>query len=313
MKQILEDLKQKLGDLKQKCMGAFREKLLPSLKKIHPVYGPLCLICAVSLAGGLIYVAVASSRRDQSHEEFQELAQYVIQSEEPESQEVSEEDQEVDIDEAMEQEIEEQRAELPKDPYERKFDFDKLQKEKNADIYAWIYIPGTPVDYPIFQHPTDNSYYLNHNMNGSTGYPGCIYTEDYNAKDFLDPNTVIYGHNMKNGTMFGSIHNFLDQKYMEENQYLYIYTKDNMYVYEIFSAYEAGNEHLLADVDSSGEGYLDNYLDQVGRMTERGGVMREEESLEEGDRIVTLSTCISGQNEKRLLLQAVICKEVPQG
>ena len=71
----------------------------------------------------------------------------------------------------------------------RVVDFDKLQTETNADIYAWIYIPDTNIDYPVLQHPTDDTRYLNYNIDGSKGYPGCIYTEKANAKDFSDFNT----------------------------------------------------------------------------------------------------------------------------
>ena len=79
-------------------------------------------------------------------------------------------------------------------------DFEALQQQ-NADIYAWIRIPETQIDYPILQHPSDDAYYLNHTVEGTEGLPGSIYTEKVNSKDFTDFNTVIYGHNMKNGTM----------------------------------------------------------------------------------------------------------------
>ena len=85
--------------------------------------------------------------------------------------------------------------------------FGELQSV-NPDVYAWITVPGTEIDYPILQHPSDNSYYLMHNIDGSYGYPGCIYTENLNSKDFTDNNTVIYGHNMKNGSMFAQLHKF---------------------------------------------------------------------------------------------------------
>ena len=56
----------------------------------------------------------------------------------------------------------------------------------NPDVYAWITVPGTEIEYPILQHPSDNSYYFMHNIDGSYGYPGCIYTENLNSKDFTD-------------------------------------------------------------------------------------------------------------------------------
>ena len=59
----------------------------------------------------------------------------------------------------------------------------------NPDVYAWITVPGTEIEYPILQHPSDNSYYFMHNIDGSYGYPGCIYTENLNSKDFTDRDT----------------------------------------------------------------------------------------------------------------------------
>ena len=132
-------------------------------------------------------------------------------------------------------------------------DFDKLCSETNSDIYAWITIPDTKIDYPIVQHATSNEYYLNYNLDGSKGYPGCIYTENYNSKDFSDFQTVIYGHNMKNGSMFAHLHKFEDAKFFEEHPYVFIYTPDRLLVYKIFASYEYSNDHLLFQYDLSTE------------------------------------------------------------
>ena len=107
----------------------------------------------------------------------------------------------------------------------------------NPDIYAWIYIPNTEVEYPIVQHPTKDEYYLNRNLDGSFGKPGCIFTQHYNHKDFLDLNTVVFGHNMKSGRMFRTIHQFEVKKFFEENPYIYVYTEDRVLIYEVFAAY----------------------------------------------------------------------------
>ena len=107
----------------------------------------------------------------------------------------------------------EETAEPPDIPV----DFEGLQ-EYNPDIYAWITIPGTAVDYPIVQRPEDNSYYLTHNTDGEESAEGAIFTEDYNSRDFTDPNTVIYGHNMRNGSMFRSLHNYMDRSFFDENR-----------------------------------------------------------------------------------------------
>lgn len=84
-------------------------------------------------------------------------------------------------------------------------DFEELQKV-NKDIYAWLEIPGTNVSYPILQHPTEDEYYLRRNYKGEDDKEGCLFTEcSYNDGNMGDRMTVIYGHNMKNGEMFGSL------------------------------------------------------------------------------------------------------------
>ena len=101
---------------------------------------------------------------------------------------------------------------------EKNLDWDELYKT-NEHIYAWIYIPNTNVDYPVLQHPEDDTFYLERNLDGSWGYPGCIYSEHrYNTMDWTDFNTLLYGHNMKNGTMFKTLHNFEDSTFFEENR-----------------------------------------------------------------------------------------------
>lgn len=176
---------------------------------------------------------------------------------------------------------------------EKHLDWDELHSQ-NADIYAWIYVSDTTVDYPIVQHPTDNSYYLNYNLDGSYGYPGCIYTEDYNSKDFSDLHTVIYGHNLKDHTMFSTLHNYEDPELMQEDHYIYIYTEDYVYVYQIFGAYEYAAIHLLDNYDLSNEYVYEQYIKDVlnvDRTPARVANIRHDIPVTKEDRIVTLSTC----------------------
>lgn len=194
---------------------------------------------------------------------------------------------------------------------EKEVDFADLQANVNGDIYAWIYIPDTKIDYPVLQHPTDNYHYLNYNLDGSKGYPGCIYTEDYNAKDFSDPNTVIYGHNMKNGTMFAGLHRFEDSEYFEEHPYVYIYTEERLYVYEIFAAYESGNEHILYNNDFTDRDVFLKYLAKIFTDRTMNGNVRDEVEVSAGNRIITLSTCVANRADRRYLLQGVLLEEDP--
>ena len=178
--------------------------------------------------------------------------------------------------------------------------------ETNEDVYAWITIPGTVIDYPILQHATDNTYYLNYNIDGSYGYPGCIYTENLNSKDFTDNNTVIYGHNMKNGTMFAGLHKFEDAAFFEEHTKVYIYTPEKELNYTIFAAYIYDDRHLLYSFDFADSQVYATYLEDIQNMRSMNALIREDITVTAEDKIITLVTCIGNQPSKRLLVQAVL-------
>ncbi len=189
-------------------------------------------------------------------------------------------------------------------------DWDKLH-ETNPDIYAWINVPGTSVDYPVLQHPSNNEYYLMHNLDGSYGYPGVIYTEDYNSKDFTDPNTVLYGHNMDNTTMFSTLHKFSDPEMVETPHYIYIYTEDGRtLVYEIFAAYEYPSIHLLINFDVHNEYIYEQYLRNIQNVEiTSSGVANIRHDIEPSvnDRIITLSTCTTDHDaSERFLVVGVL-------
>ncbi len=185
-------------------------------------------------------------------------------------------------------------------------DFDKL-RTTNGDIYAWIFIPDTEIDYPVLQHPEDNSYYLNYNLDGSKGYPGCIYTENYNNKNFSDPDTVLYGHNMKDGTMFAGLHNYGNSEYMEAHPYVYIYTEEELLIYEIFAAYQFSDEHILYAHDGFEDmKVLEEYIEEILSTASRNGILKEETEVTANSCILTLSTCIAGKPDNRFLVQGVL-------
>lgn len=191
-----------------------------------------------------------------------------------------------------------QEAETTVPAPEKTLDWEAL-RSKNADIYAWIYVPDTGVDYPVVQHPTDNSYYLNHNLDGSKGYPGCIYTENFNRRDFTDIHTVLYGHNLKDKTMFSTLHNFEDQELFQKDHYIYLYTEDAVFVYRIFAAYEFSSIHLLDNFDYANAYVYEDYLRQI---RQAAGNIRQDVEVTTKDRIITLSTCTADHDAARRFL-----------
>ena len=201
-------------------------------------------------------------------------------------------------------ELEQKGIDIP----QKNLNWQKL-KSVNADIYAWLTIPGTDIDYPVLQHPTDDSYYLNYNMNGTRGYPGCIYTELANSKDFTDFDTVIYGHNMKNDMMFGELHNYGDQTFFDQNPYIYVYTGEKVLVYEVFAAYQTDDTHVLGGNDFSTDEGRVSYLETIVKHTQGSPKVREMVQLSVDSHLLTLSTCVNEKSDERFLVQAILLNE----
>lgn len=192
----------------------------------------------------------------------------------------------------------------------KKIDWDSLTKE-NGDIYAWIYIPDTQIDYPLLQHGSEDNYYIDHNIDGSKGYPGCLTTQaGYNSRDFMDYNTCIYGHNMKNGSMFHSLHEFSDASFFDGNELVYIFTPQATYVYEIFAAYKFSNVLIPYEYDFSTQKGYKEYLEEVFSIRDMGSHFRDGIRVTEDNHMITLSTCVQPTDYKhRWLVQAVLIND----
>lgn len=269
-------------------------------KKSGDIYKIICIILLIILIGIVAvwgYRIIVENRANSKYEEIQNTVNSAAKQAETEA---------VIIETETEKETETETEEVQNafDIPEKNLDWTSLYAE-NKDIYAWIYIPGTQVDYPVLQNAADDTYYLNHNIDGSYGKPGCIYTEKINSKDFTNYNTVLYGHNMKNGEMFGCLHDYEDKTFFDENPYVYVYTEEKTYVYEIFAAYTATNAHILNTNDfSTQEGFAD-YLDNVVYNKALTGNFRNDTRVTSDNRIITLSTCTSNSSN-RWLVQAVL-------
>lgn len=183
-------------------------------------------------------------------------------------------------------------------------------KGLNSDVYAWIYIPGTGIDLPVLQSwgAQDDNFYLHHDMYGNYDYNGIPYTQKANAKDFSDPVTVIYGHNMlRDGVMFTNLLYFQDAEFFEENEFFYIYQPNRVLTYRIVSAHVYDTRHILNSFDFSKDEDFQEYLDYILAPRTVIKNVREGVELTTEDRIVTLSTCTRVNGEKvRYLIQGVL-------
>lgn len=187
--------------------------------------------------------------------------------------------------------------------------WDKMKKD-NDDIYAWIYIPNTKVDYAVVQPSgkEGDSFYLNRNLKKQYEFAGSIYSEMQTAKDFSDPVTLLYGHNMLNGSMFATLHKFEDPKFFKKNKYMYIYTPNRKLTYKIYAAYVYDDRHILNSFDFSDETILTDYLkytlnpESINKNTRKV-------KLDKNSKILTLSTCTNGAEDTRYLVQGVLTKD----
>ena len=178
------------------------------------------------------------------------------------------------------------KPELPDNP----IDFAKLRK-KNSDIYAWITVPDTKVNYPVLQNPMDNSFYLNHNEDKEEAPSGAVFTELYNKKDFTDPVTMVYGHNGYGDTFFTTLHNYRDQEFFDEHPEFYIYTPGHIYTYTVASAYIADDRHIFSVYNFSKEDQLLQFEYDITHSGSVYSAVREGVELDENSRFVVLSTC----------------------
>ena len=190
---------------------------------------------------------------------------------------------------------------------ENPIDFDKLW-EINTDIYAWITIDGTNVDYPILQSTeTSDEFYLKHDMYRNSSVYGSIYTEMAYEKDFSDRVTLIYGHNMRNGSMFRTLHKFEDEEFFNEYDEIVIYMPGKKLTYKIYAAYQYDNRHILNSFDFDDDAVYAEYLKNSQNPYSMVKNTREVE-LDTDDRIIVLSTCTSS-NAYRYLVHAVLISE----
>lgn len=182
------------------------------------------------------------------------------------------------------------------------------------DIYAWVYVPGTEVDYPVLQSKpdVDDNFYLHRDVYGKYDFQGSVYTQKVNSKDFTDRVTVIYGHNMLNDSMFSTLINFLDETFFNEHPYFYIYTPGHILTYEIVSAHQYDKRHIMNAFDFSDDEDYQRWLDMIQNPKTFRAHVRDGIELTLDSRIVTLSTCINS-GTSRYLIQGVLISDEPTG
>lgn len=185
----------------------------------------------------------------------------------------------------------EEKSELPIE-----VDFISL-KNQNQDIIAWLYSEGTPINYPIVQ-TKDNDYYLRRLIDGTYNKAGTIFMDYKNSKNFEDYNTIIYGHNMKNDSMFGTLLNYKNQEYFNEHKEMFLITENKNFKIEIFAGYTTSSESDIYKFPKTMENNERLLKTAINKST-----FKSEVEVTKEDKIITFSTCsYDFQNARYILL-----------
>ena len=175
-------------------------------------------------------------------------------------------------------------------------DFDKL-KEQNSDTIAYLKVENTNIEYVVVK-TTDNDYYLNHNFKKEYNSAGWIFADYRNKLDGTDKNIIIYGHNMKDGSMFNNLKDELNNKWRNEDHTIIIKTKDKETKYQVFSTYVIEPEEYYIQTEFNEINYK-NFIDKIKERS----VYNYNVNVETTNKVLTLSTC-NGSGNKRIVVHA---------
>lgn len=207
--------------------------------------------------------------------------------------------------------VERQSTETPTGEYVSPVDFDQLHTI-NEDIYAWITIPDTIIDYPIVQGGGSDDYYLDHTIEHAEGLPGSIYTRySDNTKTFEDFNTLIYGHELADGTFFTPLHNYMDPEFFKTHRDIKIYLPDKEIDYKIFATVTYDDRLIPYYFPESDMTARQQFLTSLRENRYMSDNIADDITVTENDNIITLSTCIYDLPTNRYIVCAVKTGETP--
>lgn len=193
----------------------------------------------------------------------------------------------------------EKKIKFDEDTDKINIDFNAL-KAQNSDTVGYIKVNGTSIDYIVVKS-NDNDYYLNHDFNKNYNSAGWIFADYRNKLDTTDKNIVIYGHNMRDGSMFGTLKNILKSEWQNDtnNREITLVTELGQYKYQVFSVYSRNAEDYYINTDFNTQEEYINFINEIrSRSIYDFGV-----EVNENDKILTLSSCI-GYGSDRVVLHA---------
>lgn len=185
----------------------------------------------------------------------------------------------------------------------RNIDFDKL-REINPDVEGWIKYNGTHIDYPIVQGE-DNSEYLNESFEGNNSSFGTLFIDSECSKPFDDFITIVYGHHMRNGSMFGDLKKLKDENYYKEHPELELYTEDKDCILEICAFLNEKADSDVYTINITNEKDKKDYINMIKELS----LYKTDTVITPNDKLVILSTCAYESNNARYI---VVCKLIDE-
>lgn len=184
------------------------------------------------------------------------------------------------------------------EPWVPFMDFDELN-EQYPGVIGWIELIDSPINFPIMQHPSNNSFFLNHLPDGTVNRSGSIYLDYRNASNMSDYSILIYGHHFsRTDAMFSYLRNYRNQEFFDNNPVMYIYTPYADYALVIFGAHLA---HAFRDHPPMHFETDDEFYEYV-RIVRNRSLVQTDVEVNMGDRIVSLVTCQLDFADARLIV-----------
>ena len=258
------------------------------------------LLCVVAGAGWKLYRYYADYSKDRDL--YSDLRDEVIKSEEKENEaEETTKDYLKTTEEYLEnggKKYRKKRKRISKSA-PISVDWDEL-KEINEDIIGWVYFTGLPqISYPVLQ-ADDNEYYVHrtYDLSSDTSKAGCIFMDYRMADDFSSPYSIIYGHNVRDGSMLSDLARLKDQTLYDEEPYFWILTPEGNYRYQIFSIFQC---HRAADVfQRSFDGWGEDFFKWQSELKLRNS-MQGDVKLREDGHVIAFSTCVPNSFDRTIV------------
>lgn len=182
---------------------------------------------------------------------------------------------------------------IPEDTKEELIEQVRRLSAEHSNSVAWLYIPDTNINYPVMQSG-DNDYYAHRAADGSYLYAGSLFMDYRCSSDFSDFNSVIYGHNMGNGTMFADIPNYENEEYFMNHSFGWLTTEDEVHLVDFFA--------VARTTDTSGLYLADPTFEEWDSQLRNCASIYKEIGISEEDNLITLSTCTSAEGNSRTIL-----------